>query len=954
MSMAAPTSLALTAYYSKEDWQGYVHVKWTSPTQPVDHPFYRVEYHDIESSSWIWLDDVPQGEGDDYGISVQFATAPPGGTPKSRTVDTVRITAMDADGVQASANATISTPADLSVSHVAATNLDIVCEGVISGSDGFVNLAWEDLSKFISTGRIILTKYGKTSPGIQRVLYDKSFNGTSSDYGPNRVRIPLELLEPGYHTDPSLQNAEDFDWDINNPENERAPYWVVEGDILTLKLVTNVDGDEDAVVSEFSFNYYHQIAIQPVITNPIKDIPFSKTLVISGDAYVPIPIDGTIAYISGLPTGLSYNAGTREISGTPTTVGSYTAIFTATSKGNWVHYQALPLDVVSDFASLWPVITCPPQEVVLIRGVHVPRKWMLQGTGGDGGGTAGYTVVSGTLPAGIALDGDTGLFVGSPTAIEAPHTVVFKQLSTGVNYSVSFSVIQGATPTVITLQATASNLFQIGVCTFDFATDFVTSPAHGLSNGNKVKFTGGILPDELSFDSNYFVVNKTENTFQISLTQGGDVIDFSDNGTGNHMLVVDISDVILADGTMPVYLGRAAAYRVVTDIPAMDYRAFDLPANLFLIFTGVLTGIPDDAVGEYPAYVQAKNEWGWGPLTKIVVSVVPPTPVITSPLSIDVFINEPFAYFTLANYEPVFFGADGLPDGFTINPATGKITGVATEVGEFQVSLTAVNRGGAGIAVLSMNLRYPDVPVIDQSALIGRALTLQANEAFVFQPSATNNPTRWSITPDTQGLSFDSLTGRLSGRFQSNGFYSITFVAYNSGGASEPVTFYFIVGAQETIEGAPPPVPRVPIDVVDLWVDLETGLVSVGSAGESAAETTVKRGDSTIINVIFHKQGTPTELAITGLYFGAKVKFDDDYVVYSTEFRRLDVGRYRTYPDFSDQNNELDQVLQAEQVKLITEIQWDVSTLIRRSSQTFNLVVLRDLLHPDPSLTSIT
>ena len=65
-----------------------------------------------------------------------------------------------------------------------------------------------------------------------------------------------------------------------------------------------------------------------------------------------------------------------------------------------------------------------------------------------------------------------------------------------------------------------------GTFTADAGTDVVTASAHGLTNGQRVRLTSaGTLPAGLSAAIAYYVVNKTTNTFQVSLTSGGAAVD---------------------------------------------------------------------------------------------------------------------------------------------------------------------------------------------------------------------------------------------------------------------------------------------------------------------------------------------------------------------------------------------------------------------------------------------
>lgn len=75
------------------------------------------------------------------------------------------------------------------------------------------------------------------------------------------------------------------------------------------------------------------------------------------------------------------------------------------------------------------------------------------------------------------------------------------------------------------------------ICTFDNATDTInTTFSHGLVNNDRVFFNTytGTLPAELDNVTEYYVVNATATSFQVSLTQGGGAIDFTNNGTGTN------------------------------------------------------------------------------------------------------------------------------------------------------------------------------------------------------------------------------------------------------------------------------------------------------------------------------------------------------------------------------------------------------------------------------------
>lgn len=102
--------------------------------------------------------------------------------------------------------------------------------------------------------------------------------------------------------------------------------------------------------------------------------------------------------------------------------------------------------------------------------------------------------------------------------------------------------------------------------TFDHTVDTVNRVSHALPNGQrgKLKIVSGTLPVGLDTVTTYYVVNKTADTFQISLTSGGSAVTFSDNGTGTFQFSVAAFDTLTTGRAAwiikkdPTYRGVAA------------------------------------------------------------------------------------------------------------------------------------------------------------------------------------------------------------------------------------------------------------------------------------------------------------------------------------------------------------------------------------------------------------
>lgn len=72
-----------------------------------------------------------------------------------------------------------------------------------------------------------------------------------------------------------------------------------------------------------------------------------------------------------------------------------------------------------------------------------------------------------------------------------------------------------------------------GVATLQASDDLFRSDGHGLPNDRRVVFypaAGEALPTGVTEGTDYFVINATADTFQISLTQGGAAINLTGDG----------------------------------------------------------------------------------------------------------------------------------------------------------------------------------------------------------------------------------------------------------------------------------------------------------------------------------------------------------------------------------------------------------------------------------------
>ena len=174
---------------------------------------------------------------------------------------------------------------------------------------------------------------------------------------------------------------------------------------------------------------------------------------------------------------------------------------------------------------------------------------------------------------------------------------------------------------------------------------------------------------------------------------------------------------------------------------------------------------------------------------EIVLGAAINQPIINSPLTATGFINVPFTYQITATNSPFAFGALDLPEGLTIDPTTGIISGIPTTAGTYDIILQATNFGGTGSAQLVLRiLDNTSAPTVTSPATTRAFIGVP----FTYAITGTNGPSSFSATGLPAGLVLDPATGLITGRTTAApGTYLVTISAISGAGSgSIALTIY--------------------------------------------------------------------------------------------------------------------------------------------------------------------
>jgi Putative Ig domain len=459
---------------------------------------------------------------------------------------------------------------------------------------------------------------------------------------------------------------------------------------------------------------------------------------------------------TGLPAGLSVDAGSGLVSGTPTQEGHFPVELTATGMG------------ATASGTLDLTINPPSQSTGPYTALSMssdPGDWVGQGQ------NYLYRQIDGNFSANNFLLNSVNLFFSN-----ASH-----------DWGLSFDSPSGTI---------------MGTGTYFGATRSVSAANPGIDiggDGRGCNGTTGIFEvKEVTF------VNGNMTAYR------GTFLQHCDGGPALRGEVwFNSPRAITSDPRPLVTRGQPFSYQIVGNNAPTSFGASALPPGTVIdTTTGIIFGSPTMG-GKFsiPVTATGATDTASDRITLVVgVPVEPePAPVITSVPEATGRINQAFNYQITAANIPMQFAASGLPAGLAVNPNTGLISGAPAVTGTFDVIISASNSGGTGGSSLTLSI-HPPPPVITSANTAG-AVRLQP---FSFQVTASNQPTGFSMDGQPSGLKLHATNGLLSGTPTSGGTFNMILRATNGSGTTfQNFTLTVATGSPTPSPSAtaPPPTP---------------------------------------------------------------------------------------------------------------------------------------------------
>ena len=536
----------------------------------------------------------------------------------------------------------------------------------------------------------------------------------------------------------------------------------------------------------------------------------------SGQAIVTTDATEVAVTSGSLPKGMTLERrgdNWSALSGTPTETGTFNFTVTATRK--------VGDDLLGTASQEYPlVIDGPAITTASLPNATQNSSYNAQLTCTSVGDlTKTWSVESGNLPAGLSLDGATGVISGTPTGTGKTDFTVWLTVS---NYSVDkeLSITVDEQPAEVEPPAIVSESQSLpyAVIGREYSHQFTATGTQPIT----WSVSEGSLPAGLTLNASTGLLSGTptgsggQSSFTIEATNinsGGQKQTSSKCFLMQVYAPPAIEEKTLSHGALGQYYSSQSIDTTdATEIAVIG----SLPAGMTLERKGdnwsALSGTPAET-GTFKFQVTATRKVGddvIGTASQEYTLVIDGPAITTASLpnaTQNSSYNAQLTCTSVGDLTKAWSVAVGnLPDGLSLNGATGVISGTPTVTGTFNFTARLTVSNYSVDKELSITVEtQPETtvkPDITGSSALPYAVV---GREYSHQFTATGTqPITWSVSEGSSlpdGLSLDAKTGILSGNPTKSSIQDEFYLtAFNSAGSSDSERFYMQVYAPPAIE----------------------------------------------------------------------------------------------------------------------------------------------------------
>lgn len=589
--------------------------------------------------------------------------------------------------------------------------------------------------------------------------------------------------------------------------------------------VTASDGNGGTVSDSFVLTVINTNDA-PTIANPIPDQTATEDslfTVSTSSNFTDVDAGDTLTFsATSLPAGLTIDPVTGVISGTPINAAVGVKNITVTANDNKGGTVSDTFTIAIANTNDVPTVVTPIANQSATEDVFFSMSVKTNFTDVDTVDTLNY-FASG-LPVGLAIDASTGVISGIATnaAVGVNNITITASDGNGGTVNSTFALTVANTNDAPTLldPLTPQTATEDSPFTLNISSNF-TDP----DNGDTLTFSATALPEGLTFDNATGTISGSPTNAAVGTKNVTVTANDGKGGTVNGTFALTVTNTN-DDPNVKMAIGNKTAIEDTpfslnisgnfADIDLGDSLAFSaagLPEGVVIDpNTGVISGSANNnGVGTHSITVVADDGDG-GTASDIFTLTITNTndaPAVVNPIPDRPATEEiAFTFDISGNFTDVDAGdtlsyaAQGLPDGLSIDPSTGIISGTPTNaaVGAKDLTVTATDSNGGKISdiftITTANTNDdPTVatPIGDRAATQNVPLSLKLGSNFA--DIDLGDSLTYEVTGLPVGLNLNATTGVLSGTPTDLGITNIIVTANDGNGGIISDTFNLAVTA---------------------------------------------------------------------------------------------------------------------------------------------------------------